>query len=347
VSRSRRALLRTLSVALGLLTGLAVVEIAVRSLSLAPPLNPAYGSYAPDAFLPFKPRPSTRITGRTDEFDYDYRHNRQGFRDVEHATEKAAGTFRILGLGDSFTYGVGVTLEETYLSRLEQMLNARAGAHPRVEIVKAGIPRYFPEPERILLEKYGLAYRPDLVVVGFLPNDVIDTYFGLAAVTVSASGFLMTREAGELGPIGMQLYRHSHVGRLVLKRYVDWQVARKYRPRNDEAFQTNGSHERDWQTIEREYGRMAAVSASIGARLLVCHIPQKGPWTPPTRYPGDRLGAWARRHDVDFVDVLPAMERAAPTARLYYDKDGHCTAAGHAVIAQELYAYLTSHHLVP
>ena len=347
MSRSRRALFRTLSVGLGLLAGLAVVEMAVRSLSLAPSLNAAYGGYAPDEILPFKPRPSMRITGRTDEFEYDYRHNRHGFRDVEHATEKPAGTFRILGLGDSFTYGVGVALEDTYLSRLEQMLNARAGVHPRVEILKAGIPRYFPEPQRMLLEKYGPAFRPDLVVVGFLPNDVIDTYFGLAAVTVSPSGYLMTREAGELGPIGMHLYRHSHVGRLFLRRYVDWQIARKYRPRNDEAFQSNGFHEKDWQTMEHEYGRMAVASASIGARLLVCHIPQKGPWTPPTRYPGDRLAAWARHHDVDFVDVLPAMERAAALSRVYYEKDGHCTAAGHAVIAQELYAYLTSHRLVP
>jgi lysophospholipase L1-like esterase len=347
VSGRRRAIVRGLSIALGLLLGLAAVELAARALSLAPAASAAYRDYAPDTYLPFRPKPSTRTVGRTHEFTYDYRHNTYGFRDVEHAIEKAKGTFRILGLGDSFTYGVGVAEDETYLAQLEAMLNAREGTHPRVEIIKAGIPRFFPEPERILLEKYGLAFRPDLVIVGVLPNDVIDTYFGLAAVTVSPSGYLMTREAGELGTLAMLVYRHSHAGRLLLKWYVDWQVARKYRPRHDEAFQRGGFHEEDWQTMEREYARMAAASASVGARLLLCHIPQKGPWTPRHAYPGERLGAWARGQDVHFVDVLPAMQESVPRGPLYYEDDGHCTRAGHAVIAQELYAYLTNNRLVP
>ena len=345
-TRARKKLVQVLSIVLGLLAGAVAAEVATRLLSLAPPLQAAYGSFAADPYLPFRPQPSTRTTGRTDEFSFDYLHNRLGFRDVEHG-DKAPGTFRILGLGDSFTYGVGVSFEETYLYRLEAMLNSRPGAHPRVEIIKAGIPRYFPEPERILLEKYGVGFRPDLVLVAFLPNDVIDTFLGLDAVSVSSSGYLMTREARELGPLGMQLYRRSHVGRLLLKRYVDWRVARAYWPRDDEMFQSNGFHEKDWQKIESEYERMTATAASASARIVIFQIPQRGPWTVKSRYPGVRFSAWAAKHGVDFLDVLPAMERGAARERLYYEQDGHCTAAGHAVIAQDLYAYLTSHQLIP
>ena len=334
-------------VALGLFVGLGVVETAARLFSLAVPEQGVYANYVTDAYLPYKPKPSSRLIGRTDEFVYDYRHNSFGFRDVEHSIRKKEGTFRILALGDSFTYGAGVAFEETYLHRLEATLNRRAGSHPRVEVIKAGMPRYFPEPERLLLEKYGVQFQPDLVMVGFLPNDVVDSYQGLDAVTVDKSGYLMTREAEALGRLGMQVYRHSHFGRLLLRKYVDWRIGRNYWPQEDVLFQSGGFHERDWVKIENEYDRMAAISDSIGAKLVIIHIPQKGPWTEKSRYPATRLSGWAAKRDVDFTDLLPAMERASARERLYYERDGHCTPVGHAVIAQELFRHLTDRNLIP
>lgn len=199
---------RLIAASLGLFAGLIVLELAIRLLSLAPPIESSHGSYVSDPDLPNRRKPLSRITGRnsSDEFNYDYQHNSFGFRDSEHDPVKAKGTFRILGLGDSFTYGIGVTFEETYLYRLEAMLNRRAGSHPRIEIIKAGIPRYFPETERILLEKYGAQFQPDLVVVSFLPNDVVDTYLGLDAIVVDNRGYMQTREAKVLGRFAPDVY---------------------------------------------------------------------------------------------------------------------------------------------
>ena len=328
---------------------MAAIEIAVRLLLLAPPLEGEYANNVKDDYLPFKPKPFSRITGGsgTDEFNYDYQHNSFGFRDVDHDVAKKKGTFRILGLGDSFTYGVGVALEETYLSRLEEALNQRVGAHLKVEVIKAGIPRYFPEPERILLEKYGAQFQPDLILVGFLPNDVIDTYFGLDAVKVDESGALKTREAEELGSWAAPVYRNCHFCRILLRKYVSWRIERKYPRRWDDLFEAGGFHERDWVRIEGEYDRMAAFAASIAAGFVVLHIPQKGPWLEKHRYPATRLSAWAANRNVGFVDVLPALERASARQRLYYEKDGHCTPAGQAVIARELFRYLTEQKFIP
>src|SRR5262245_60753707 len=48
--------------------------------------------------------------------------NRLGLRDREVSVPKPAGTFRILGVGDSVTFGYGVRVEDTYLRILEDRL---------------------------------------------------------------------------------------------------------------------------------------------------------------------------------------------------------------------------------
>jgi lysophospholipase L1-like esterase len=344
---------RTLLLLIGLLasTALAFValEATVRALKLAPPLVNQYRDFVADPHLPFKPKPSSVLSGRsqTDEFHFVHRHNSLGFRDVEHARGKGEGVFRILGLGDSFTYGVGADFEQTYLHRLEQMLNARSGNHPRIEIVKAGLPRYYPQLERVLLDKYGRDFSPDLIVVGFVPNDIIDTYFGIEAVTVDGSGHLRTREAAELGALGTLAYRKSHVFRIVLKRYVDYQVSTKFRPQWTEIFKDDGYHEKDWRAVEAEYQRIADIAHEINARVLLVHIPQMGPWNEMHRYPSKRLGRWAKKNHVDFVDTLSHMTAASGSERLYYELDGHCTPEGYEVIAQAIFNYVTEHGLVP
>ena len=50
--------------------------------------------------------------------------NSQGWRGKEFSDSKPDGTIRILGVGDSFTYGRAVNDEDIFLVKLEEMLNA-------------------------------------------------------------------------------------------------------------------------------------------------------------------------------------------------------------------------------
>lgn len=49
--------------------------------------------------------------------------NSRGFRDYEYTIEKPQNTYRIIVLGDSFTFGLGVELNETYPKLLEESIN--------------------------------------------------------------------------------------------------------------------------------------------------------------------------------------------------------------------------------
>jgi hypothetical protein len=104
------------------------------------------------------------------------RTNALGFRDNRnYQLEKRPGTFRILVLGDSVTFGHGSVYEHTYPLLLEQRLKAWK---PSVDwqVWNLGVPGYNTSQELAYLLEVGSAYRPDLVVVGFFGNDFSDNH---------------------------------------------------------------------------------------------------------------------------------------------------------------------------
>jgi len=320
------------------------LEVSIRLLHLAPKIGEANLNYVKDPYLPFKQKPFSIVSGRsrTDEYNYVYKHNSLGFRDVEHPIKKPEGVFRILGLGDSFTYGQGADFEETYLYRLEKMLNERRGNHPRVEIIKAGMRRYFPEVERMFLEHYGLRYEPDLILIGFVPNDVIDTFLGLEAVELDEKGgFLKSNLTAMYGTPITWLYMNSHLFRIILQRYL---ISRKKPYKFDEVYKPNGFHEKDWQEVEFQFRKIIEIAKKP---VVIIHIPQDNLNNKNASYPAERLSNFCKKSGCYFIDTLPAMREASKTQRLYWKRDGHCNSVGYKIIAETIYSQLLENNLVP
>jgi len=91
--------------------------------------------------------------------------NARGERGRLHPLDRRPGTVRVVGIGDSFMFGQGVSDDQTYLSRLEAQLR-------RVEAVNLAVPGYNTVMEVAALEKHGLAYQPDVVLIEFVSNDL-------------------------------------------------------------------------------------------------------------------------------------------------------------------------------
>ena len=134
------------------------------------------GLYQSDPAVGYIPAPFYEGRVRTSEVDYSIKINSQSMRDVEHTINKQGGVKRILGLGDSFTFGCSVDYEYAYLTQLEKKLNNNGN---KIEIIKAGVGGYGTDNEYYYLVNYGLKYKPDIVLVGFfVGNDVRDTMLG-------------------------------------------------------------------------------------------------------------------------------------------------------------------------
>ena len=96
--------------------------------------------------------------------------NSNGFRGREFQQKKAADVYRIAGIGDSVMMGWGVGQDETYLARLETLLNRRLGPG-RVEVLNFAVSGYNTIQEYYVLKDVALAYQPDLIILGYVGND--------------------------------------------------------------------------------------------------------------------------------------------------------------------------------
>ncbi|HRK02433.1 MAG TPA: SGNH/GDSL hydrolase family protein, partial [Oligoflexia bacterium] len=254
---------------LSMTLALVVFEAGLRIFSVVPTVDKQYSAFRVDSEISYGHSPNTVSAGTApyDEFVYEYRHNSQGFRDIEHPEKKEPGTFRILGLGDSFTYGAGAQFEDTYLAVVERELNNN-NLNKRVEIIKAGISRSFPEHQRLVLKKYGPYYRPDLVIVGFTPNDIVDTHLSLNSIQVRPDGRLQigSREPSVINDF---LYRNSHVWRFIrftifrFSQRLHWKLMYDVEENKDA-----------WKRILADYDDMAKLSRDLGAQMMIVVIPQ-------------------------------------------------------------------------
>jgi len=95
--------------------------------------------------------------------------NSAGFRDDEYSLDKPEGTYRIVALGDSITFGMKFPIEDRFTERLEEHLRADGRA---AEVLNLGVAGYDTLQEVLFLEKTGVRFDPDLVVVAFCINDV-------------------------------------------------------------------------------------------------------------------------------------------------------------------------------
>jgi len=132
-------------------------------------------------FTAMQPNIVERYTTR--EFTFTATISAQGIRNEPVAIPKPKNTFRILALGDSFTYGWGVDLSEAWPKLVEAELNTTHVIPGKtIEVVDAGVPGADPSIDRKVCQAYFSRFNPDLVMLGF---SSLDDAYQLAVRTLT------------------------------------------------------------------------------------------------------------------------------------------------------------------
>jgi len=109
------------------------------------------------------------------ELPYRVRINSLGFRGGEFPLKKSAGAVRVLCIGDSYTFGPYVEDDQTFPAILGRALDeAWRPGRGRVEVINGGASGFSIDDELIFLRDKTEALTPDIVVLAFCQNDILD-----------------------------------------------------------------------------------------------------------------------------------------------------------------------------
>lgn len=96
--------------------------------------------------------------------------NTLGFRGRAVPRERSASTTRIALIGDSFTYGQGVGVDETIAAQLEAILRTASGTD--TEVLNFGMPGLNVEEVVEQFDRFASQWRPDIVLYLVFGNDL-------------------------------------------------------------------------------------------------------------------------------------------------------------------------------
>jgi hypothetical protein len=326
--------------------GLALFEVGLRIVA-PQPLLPRY--VIDSGFGIRKHAPNIDVHHTTADYRINVRTNSMGIRDDrEFQLAKPDNTFRVVGLGDSFTFGYGVEKEETYLALAEKTLREMG---MNVEIINLAVSGFGTAEQIIMLEKVGLGFDPDMVTVGFYVNDIADNVRSMLYVLdqnrkprrhqESYLPAVKVREFLYSFAIYRYLAEHSHALYFVRRAVADF-LQKRLKERNEKKLgdaETPTSQSHAQTQPSRGPAQLAAalldqlkrVVTQRGKTICIIDIPEK---TNRSHLPREFFQGVTEE---EVIDLRPSFEKAMKTRLIYWQKsDGHWTPEGHKIAAKLL-----------
>ncbi len=123
-----------------------------------------------DSLLGWRKRALASGWYTTDEYSVLERTNAHGLRGPDVPLAKRPGEYRALFLGDSFTEGYSVDLQDHFLTRLQRLVDSTTG--DSLTVINGGTAGYSTDQEVLFYLRDGRRYHPDVTVLMFYENDV-------------------------------------------------------------------------------------------------------------------------------------------------------------------------------
>jgi hypothetical protein len=246
------------------------------------------------------------------------RNNGDGFRDRPHGPKTKK---RLAVVGDSSVWGYDVEANERFTEKLQSRL-------PDWEVLNLGVSGYGTDQELLILRKWFDRYQPDLVLLVFSDNDMVEDrlniihggyykpYFESVGQTLVLRGIPV--------PKCLRYYRLEHpllfksaLAQALLGRYLAWRVPEHFCVQN-----------LAWPLLES----MKHYVESKGAKFVVGFV---------SDYRGGKKFSVCEQLKVDYLLMLDP----ADAAKYSYPAHGnHWTPDGHDLVCERLCKFLVSKH---
>lgn len=297
-----------------------------------------------------RPGEDTRTYAWGDGKPWRYRINSRGFRGDEWTDSARSGKHRLIMMGDSFTFGVGLEESEAVPAVVQQKLGTTA-----FEVINAGVSGWGPQNALAWLETEGSSLSGNCLVYAFFEgNDVVD---GTVANLYQLSNGQLARsplhdrsdqvaridESMRALPGYAFLLRHSQLFN-VARSAVFSRIAVRDAANASQRLYANIDSAGFGKALTLNTATLQKLSEIGEARfggfgmILIPMLGQVSPRAAPNNpFPSANADAahasvveWAQRHGIPLVDVherLLGIDSSRASA-LYFKNDFHLSAAG-------------------
>ena len=323
-----------------LLISFAAGEVSLRVYNY---FYPNYIFYSDDSYNRFRGKPYADHWG--------FKLNSMGFKDEEF-TPKEADSYRIIGIGDSFSFGV-VPYDHNYLTLTESQLRQQ---DLNVEVLNMGISGTGPEDYLALLVQEGLPLQPDMLLLSFFVgndfaesrNDLVKRELHSYSYIASLLHYVLTIKSKYQANNGSYYGNYcDDCPNFTHSAYLEVERKRSYIYNLGNATFTKDLHEtkRHLEQIQRicEDNNIELIvviipdelqiNPELQTELIETYFPSLPPGFWHVSYPNDTLSEYLTALEVDHVDLYDAFVQAGQKQSLYRPRDTHWNIAGNQLAA--------------
>lgn len=264
-------------------------------------------------------------------------------------SDAVEGGRRIVCVGDSFTFGLGVSDEQTWCARI----GAASAATRSINMGQTG---FGIDQAFLWYARDGRALAPDLVLLGFVWADFdrmrLQQFINYPKPTLVVAG-------DSLAPAGVPVPRMGGLRRSLLRNLPtfatlrSWQLVARLGQGPEPPADARVSDDAVWLLAQRVFTTLSAWQQARGREFVAVLLPVEIDYTHDYIRPWhDRLKADAERGAYRVIDLWEDFERLPPDSvtmmfiqpsdRVGHHAEGHYSAAGNAWVARRLLAHLAS-----
>jgi hypothetical protein len=268
------------------------------------------------------------------------------FRDATAVpVEKTPDVFRVLAIGDSYTYGAEVNADQTFSASLQRL-------RPSSQVLNMGVKAYGLDQAVLKYLRYGRPYRADLVVFGVFGPDYVRaplSFFRFAKPVFKLDANNELVLTGTPIPPPEEVYQKL-AAELRPMTYVEALARAAYQLQFDGLDQEAFYNKYD-PVIERLFAELLNAAKEDGSHVLILYIPAgnelatEADRNNPCCERGHLTAMWnrlARTTPFDVIDVVDALSREYGADRFKRElvfshrgrPSGHFTPLGNEAVAK-------------
>lgn len=331
---------------------LAIIEVALRTFTPADLLRLRADNlshfFESDSLLVFRLVPNTDAMMLTPEFQIPVHINEWGIRESRTA-DTTFSARRVLFIGDSFTFGLGVEEESTFVRKVELLLTRVTKTE--VLCINGGVPGFNSEQQYHWLMRLWSVVRPNAVCWVFFQDDL---RFDPRDFWVEESSPTLVDRTKMFLRRHLYLYHFFGTRLTALARKITNRAGIEGLEPVEEVnlVPWNEKIRSQWTNVKGFVARAQELCDRRGASFLLVSLPDlaqvdSARWAKKLTDLGasftrtnlqasaDSLSRFAVRNRIMFLDLRPAIIRSGGE-RLYYPLDRHLTAQGHSVVARAI-----------